>query len=134
MVWPKVVGAGVNVNTYCMGRLALYHLFGPDLLLQFQYGAYQGFRARRATLYIYVDGYYTVDTFYHMVTVLPIRATAVGARAHGNNIFRFGHLFVQAFDAFGHLKSNRPGYDDHVSLAGRWARENAETVEIVSGR
>src|SRR5271154_6282209 len=123
-----------HVNTPVIRLLGSAHqtLF-LYLFLEFQYRSDERFGAGRAALYVDVDRDYPIHAFYDMIAMLPVWPPAIGAGTHGDDVFGFGHLFVQPFDALGHFKSNGSGDDDHIRLACGWPRENAVAVEVVSG-
>lgn len=58
------------------------HLFAFYFLLKFDDRADQCLRARGTTLYVYINRYNPVYTLYHMITMLPVRASAVRTGAH----------------------------------------------------
>ena len=89
---------------------------------------------RRAAGHVDVDRDDLVDTLGDGVAV-PVRAAAVGARAHRDDVLRFGHLLVEALDGRRHLVGHGPGHDHEVGLAraGR-QRDDAEAHHVVAGR
>src|SRR6266487_5278144 len=68
-----------------------------DPLLEQDDALEQRLGARRAARHVHVDGDDLVDALGDGVRV-PIRAAAVGARAHRDHVLRIGHLLVEALD------------------------------------
>ncbi len=87
--WP----AGGELVTTPLGG----HVLVLDALLQ-QHDAFeQGFGPRRAAGDVHVDRDDLVDALGDRVAV-PVRAAAVGTRAHRDGVLRLGHLLPQAAD------------------------------------
>src|SRR4051812_23088300 len=69
------------------------HVLVADALLQQHDTLEQGLRPWRAARDVHVDGNDLVDALGHRVGV-PVRAAAVRARTHGDDVLRVGHLLV----------------------------------------
>ena len=81
-----------------------------------------------------VDGHDLVDALGDRVAV-PVRAAAVGARAHRDHVLRVGHLLVEAPDGRDDLVRDGAGDDHQVRLAGAGReRDHAEAHHVVAGR
>ena len=83
-----------------------------DFLLQQHKGVEQLFGAGRAAGDVDVNG----DVLVHALDdgVIVENSTGRGARPHGDDPFRFGHLFVELLDHGGHLLRDAAGNDHQV--------------------
>src|SRR4051812_10364123 len=108
------------------------HVLVLDPLLEEHDALEQGFGARRAPGHVDVDGDDLIDTLGDRVAV-PVRAAAVGTRAHRDDVLRIRHLLVQSLDGRCHLVRDRAGHHDEVGLAGTGRqRDDAETHDVVT--
>ena len=108
------------------------HVLVADPLLQQDDALEQRLRPGRAAGHVDVDGDDLVDALGHRVAV-PVRAAAVGAAAHRDDVLRLGHLVVEAQDGRRHLVRDRAGDDDEVGLAGAGRqRDDAEAHDVVA--
>ena len=91
-------------------------LLFADLLLQRHEGVDERFGPRRAAGNVHIDGNVAVDAFEHVVALLE-RAAGNRARAHRDDILRFGHLVVEPHDLRRHFLRHRAGDNHQVGLA-----------------
>ena len=114
-------------------QLVVADALGLDPLLEHHDRVEQRLGPRRAAGDVDVDRDDLVDALGDRVRV-PVRAAAVGARAHRDHVLRVGHLLVEALDRRRHLVGD--GARDHheVGLAGaRRERDDAEAHHVVAG-
>ena len=108
------VGVVINIIKNKQSILSPYQMFLLNFLLQFQDSAYQGFGAWWTALYVYVNGNHSVNAFYYVVAVLPVRAATVRTTTHRNDVARLGHLLIQTSDAVGHFEGHGSRYNHYV--------------------
>src|SRR5215831_15230867 len=89
-----------------------------DLALQFHECGQKRFRPRRTPGNINIDRDVAVDSFEHVVSLLE-RTSRDRARAHGDNIFRIGHLIIEAHDLWRHFLCHCPRNNHQVGLPWR---------------
>src|SRR5678816_2740674 len=95
----------------------LLDVLGGDLLLEPDDPLEQRLRPGRAARDVDVDRQDLVDALGDRVRV-PVRAAAVGARAHRDHVLRVGHLLVEPLDRGCHLVGDGAGDDDEIGLTG----------------
>jgi len=88
--------------------------FIPDFLLQLHKPTDQSLRTRRTTRYIYIHRNNFIYTFDHMITMLPIRSTAVCTRTHRDHISWLSHLFIQSTHTVCHFKCDCTGNEHYI--------------------
>ena len=77
----------------------------------------EGFRSRRAACDIDIHRYKLIQTLDDAINV--VHSAAVAARAHGDDPFGFGHLFVESQDDGSDLLEDRSSDDHEIGLPGR---------------
>src|SRR3954464_6137272 len=108
------------------------HVLVLDPLLEEHDSLQQGFGTRRAPGHVDIDGDDLIDTLGDRVAV-PVRAAAIGTRAHRDDVLRIRHLLVQSFDGWCPLVRDRARHHDEVGLAGtgrQW--DDAKTHDVVT--
>ena len=114
------------------GRSAPVSCLLVDFLLQHHEGVDQRLGPRRAAGDVDVHRDVTVDALEHVVALLE-RAAGDGAGAHGDDVFRLGHLVVEADDLRRHFLGDGAGDDHQVRLARRGPEDlRAEAGEVVA--
>ena len=102
-----------------------------NLLLQLQDPVDQRLGGRRAARHVDVHRHDAVAAAHHGIGIVVV-AAAVGARAHGDDPARLGHLVVDLAQRRGHLVDQRAGHDHDVRLARARPEHDAEAVEVVA--
>lgn len=108
------------------GDLGVSHL-----LLQLEDTEHKGFGGGRAARDVDVDGDDAVTAAGDGVGVVVVTAT-VGARAHGDNPARVGHLIVDLAEGGSHLVGQGTSDDHYIGLTGRGTENNTHTILIVT--
>src|SRR5205085_1654319 len=124
-------------HVFKLALAALYALvverLSVDLLLELHDAPEQRIRARRAARDVDVDRQEVVDPWHRAIGALK-GATRDGAGAHGDHVFRVGHLVVDAAYGWRHFRGHGAGDDHEVGLAGRGAELlGAEAGDVEAG-
>src|SRR4051812_42803703 len=101
--------------------------------LKFEQRVEQGFGTWRTTAHVNIDGNNSVHALQHRITA--VHATRTGARAHGDDPFRFRHLVVNTTHSGRHFVGHGARDDHAVSLAGGKTHDlGAETGDVETTR
>src|SRR5438132_1641590 len=114
------------------GLVVARKLLSVDFSLQFHKSMEQRLRPGRTTGNVYIDWNITVYAFQNVITLFE-RPAGNGASAHGNDVFRIGHLVVEPHNLWRHFLGHRAGHDHQIGLARR-GPENfaAEPGQVVA--
>lgn len=103
----------------------------PHLPLQLEDTIHERLTGRRATGYIHIHRHDPITPTHHTVAVVVVPA-AIGARAHGNDPARLGHLIVNLPQRGGHLVGEGAGDDHDVGLTGGGTENDAHAILVVA--
>src|SRR5262252_5806451 len=107
---PAIISPSLSsVSSMARNPSALDRAGAADLLLQQQHAVEQRFGGRRAAGNVDVDRHDAVAAAHDRIGIVII-TTAVGARAHGDDVARLGHLVVDLPQRGRHLVGQRAGY------------------------
>lgn len=102
----------------------------PHLPLQLEDAVHERLAGGRAAGDVDVDGDDAVAAADDAVAVVVV-AAAVGARAHGDDPARLGHLVVDLAQGGRHLVGQGAGHDHDVRLPRRGPEDDAHAVLVV---
>lgn len=101
------------------------------LPLQLENTIHERLTGGRAPGDVHIDGHDPIAPPHNAVAVVVV-AAAVGARAHGDDPARLGHLVVDLAQRGRHLVGEGAGHDHDVRLAGRGTEDDAHAVLVVA--
>lgn len=104
----------------------------PHLLLQQEDPIQQSLWRRWTPGHINIHRYNPIHPSQHTITIMIIPAP-ISTAPHTNHPFRIRHLIIKQSQRRRHFVGHRPGDQHHVCLSGRCAKNDAESVLVVSG-
>lgn len=123
-----------NNHHHTTSLLPIPHPRNPRLAhlpLQLEDAIHQRLARRRAARHVDIDGHDAVAAAHDAVAVVVV-AAAVGARAHGDDPARLGHLIVDLAQRGRHLVGQGAGDNHDVRLPRRGAEDDAHAVLVVA--
>ena len=125
-----VVGGAVVAMGLLADGIAFLKGFIGDFFAEFDDGIKDGFGAGRATGNIDIDGDQFIYASNSGCGVTAEHSSCDSASAHGNDIFGFGHFFVEANEGGCHFHGDSASGDDEVSLARTGAGNKTKSVKV----
>ena len=101
------------------------------LLLQLENPIHQRFRRRRTPRNINIYRNNPINAPNNTIAVVVV-SPSICATTHTNYPFGVRHLIITLTKSRGHFVRHRAGYDHDIGLAGRGAKDYAETVLVIS--
>lgn len=102
-----------------------------NLLLQLQNAVHQCLAGWRTSRHIHIDRHDPIASPHNAIAVVVI-PTPVRAAPHADDPSRLWHLVIYLTQCRRHLVCERAGDNHDIGLAGRGAKDDAETILIVA--